>query len=155
MQNSEWKRQVADFVTQCFETFPKYGEDTLVSKIKTFTVGLEDYSIDEVSYGFREWLKHGKKMPVPADIGDEAMAYRKNTANQHAPKHAKPLPRQQANRVPWFSMSWKQIQEEGLLSKVEAHLVYLSEVKGSKRAEGYLHYLKTGPQNQYSKPSGV
>lgn len=147
-ETSEWKSQVAEFVTQCFETFPQFGEMGLETKIKTFNVGLEDYTLEEIDYGFRQWLKESKKMPLPVDIVTLAKSHRAHVASVSKPHvPAMPLPRPPAKSVPWAYMSWKQIEDRGFMPKVEEHLAQITREHGEQRADEYLHFLKTGPQN--------
>jgi len=150
-ESSEWKVTVAEYVTQCYNTFPKFGGDTssLSTKIKAFTVGLEDYTLEEVGRAFRTWLKDFKKMPVPGDISELIREKKRVDARTASyPEQARPAPRQQGKRVPWSGMSWNKIQAEGLVPAIEQHLVELTKIKGKEYAAGYLLYLKNGPQNQ-------
>lgn len=146
----EWKSQVAEFVTQCFQTFPQYGDGAsgLETKIKTFNIGLEDYTLDEISYGFRQWLKDSKKMPLPADIVALAKSHRAHVAEMSKPHYpAIPIEKPPAKAVPWCYLSWKQIEEQGFMPQIENHLIELTRQRGKEKADEYLHYLKTGPQN--------
>lgn len=135
---------MADFVEQCFQTYPQYGDDAggLQMKIKTFTAGLSDYDLPEISYAFRHWLKENPKMPVPSEIGFIAREHRKHLA-QGPVKANRPVT-QNVNVVPWCGLTWQQIQDQGFTAKIEQHLVELTRLKGKEHAEGYLRYLKNG-----------
>lgn len=49
--------------------------------------------------------------------------------------------------VPWYGLSWKQIEEKGFIPQIEAHLVKLTRMHGKSKAAQYLLYLRKGPQN--------
>ena len=51
------------------------------------------------------------------------------------------------NVVPWFGLTWQQIQEQGYMPAIEKHLVELTELRGKERAQGYLLFLQKGPIN--------
>lgn len=137
---------VTEFVTQCFQTYPQYGDDAggLTVKIKTFVVGLEDYTQDEITKSFREWLKTQKKMPVPADISELCRQYRSLSTGSHVVRR----PRAEKSGVPWMGKTWKQIEAEGFIPQIEKHLIELTKEKGRERAAEYLNFLKNGPINQ-------
>ena len=90
-------------------------------------------------------------MPVPKDIGDLAMEYRKTEAKKTKDgtfTPARPLLKPPSKTSPWYGMSWQEIQkDEALLEKVNAHLIFLEKLKGKARANAYLKYLMEGPQN--------
>lgn len=137
---------MAEFVTQCYETYPQYGEETLENKIKTFTVGIEDYDLPEIGYAFRHWLKENEKMPLPSQIGYIAKSRKRHVAEMQeaAPVRATPA---KSGTVPWFGLTWKQIEEQGIIPQIERHLVELTAQRGREHAEGYLRFLKNGPIN--------
>lgn len=143
-RSPQWKLTVSDYVTQCFQTYPQYGNDagTLETQIKTFCVGLEDYETDEVDYAFRHWLKECPKMPVPSEIGFIASDYRK-TKNRPVHPPAKQAQPRNVRAVPWVGLSWREINEKGLMPQIEKHLAELTRLHGKERAEGYLKYLKS------------
>lgn len=126
-------------MTQCFETYPQYGEDTLGTKIKAFTVGLEDYGLPEIDYAFRHWLKENSKFPTPAEIGYIAKEHRKflNTPNVIA----KAAPPRERKVVPWFGKSYESLDEE-TRSALRKHIVNLAVKHSPERALEYCAHLK-------------
>lgn len=137
---------MADFVTQCFETYPQFGDDggTLKTKIKAFTVGLEDHLIDDIAYAFRHWLKVNTKMPLPADIGaiaSEQVKFKRDVTKPYT-RPALPAP-ENRNKVPWAGKTWAEIERHHM-GQLEQHLVELTALKGKERAAEYLRYLKCG-----------
>lgn len=133
---------MSDYVTQCWDTYPRFGDDNLKSKIKSFVVGLEDYSLPAIDYSFRRWLKECKKMPIPADIGDLARGREKYLREMAEPAvNAAPRIEQRANVVPWYGKSWAEIQAN-YMPQLEQHLIELTAAKGKERAEDYVKYLK-------------
>lgn len=139
-ENSEWKIAVSDYVTQCWDTFPRFGDDNLKSKIKSFVVGLEDYSLPAIDYAFRRWLKECNKMPYPSDIGNLARARQKHLREMQEPTPMKAQP-QKVGVVPWHGKSWQEIKA-GYMPQLEQHLIELEAEKGKDRADQYLNYLK-------------
>lgn len=138
-QNSEWMRQVSEFVTQCFETFPQFGSDagSLGTQIKSFTVGLEDYDLPEISYAFRLWLKKNKKMPLPADIGDIALEWLRDERKKLEPRLQRVnLVRKQEGRFPsWYGKSWGELSNQDR-EDLAGHLASIGN-----RAPEYVKYL--------------
>ena len=55
------------------------------------------------------------------------------------------------NVVPWYGLSWKEIEEQGFIPQIEKHLEKLEMMHGKERADGYLLYLKTNPSNYKPK----
>lgn len=137
-------------MTQCFETFPQYGDDPVIlnTKINAFWVGLDDYDLPEIDYAFRHWLKENSKMPMPSEIGFIARGHRRSLREAARPKHRKSPNVVTRNCVPWGGLTWKEINEQGFIPQIEAHLVELTKLRGKERAEGYLNYLKTYGANQ-------
>lgn len=136
----EWKSEIAEFVTQCYETYPQYGDDggTLSTKIKAFAVGLEDYDISEIGSAFRHWLKENTKMPLPADIvaiANQERRWRRSIAAN--PVDYAPAPRRKTKTVPWACKRWKQMTEEDKQGLSE-HLKNMDK----ERALEYCKYLR-------------
>jgi hypothetical protein len=107
-------------------------------------VGLEDYSLEEISHAFRCWLKDEKKMPVPGNITPLCRDYRKRKALNSTPYvPAIPLPKSRVNVKPWYGKSWAEI-EKNHMRELEQHMIELTALKGKDKASEYLSYLRNG-----------
>lgn len=154
-QSSAWISLLTELVTQCVEIFPQYGADdsSLPTRIKAFSLALEDYREDEISYAFRHWLRESSKMPTPAEIVYIASQRRKYSHSVADYQPARPAEPVYVRKVDWFGLSWNEIQAKGWMPAVEAHLVDLTLEQGKARSSEYLNYLKNGPQNAKTRES--
>lgn len=104
--------------------------------------------MDCIKDAFCEWLKEQSTMPTPSDVRKIAIQKLKLQKDEHGFIPATPAKRTKYDRVEWYGMPWATIQKDAnMVEKVNAHLALLRKEKGAGIAEGYLLYLKSGPQN--------
>jgi hypothetical protein len=69
-ENPTHQDQLSELISQTYALLKKYGEAADIASMRDagFQMMLGDYSIEEVTSAFREYLKTGREIPTPADI---------------------------------------------------------------------------------------
>lgn len=134
-------------VGQCFETQDVYGKtaEQLATAIKLFQAALAEYSPKDIEQAFVEHIKTSPNMPKPSDIIEKIKAMlAERRAMRDLPNGAKRALPKPTSSVPWSGMSWGEIERQGLVGQVEAHVAELASLKGEDKAAEYLKFLKGG-----------
>lgn len=106
----------------------------------------------DVTLAFKRWMKRSSIMPTPKDIFEEVESICAERAARPTGPAPKPKPRNTERfkdfekrirrEIPWFGMSWNEIQEAGMMPLVEKHLANLTREKGAGAAQNYMKFLK-------------
>lgn len=109
---------------------------------------LDFYPIEDITAAFKEWMRSKSTMPTPSDIlklTEYASITRRNNSKKYYPAVA--VPQRVIEKVPWYGLSWNEIEKQGFIPQIEQHLVELTKKNGKQSAQRYLNYLQTGPHN--------
>jgi hypothetical protein len=142
--------QLKALVTQSFEVFNVFGKEPEAIKniINSFMIVLEDQSLEDINYGFREWLRISSVMPTPADIRElatgEADHKRKYAARAVPAASVAPTPLPKTPTVPWRGLNWNQFTDADREALAE-HLAGM-EPKKAQAYRWYLHEFCGAPE---------
>lgn len=139
---------IAKYINQLLKIYPNYSDGTdTQTKIRGFQFVLRDSATEthlasDVEAFFQEWLRQGRKFPLPADAlsySRERQAHRKQMQDS-----VKALPRQASSRkrVPWYGMEYFAIVNSRHNEAFEKHLDELRDLRGERAVKDYILYLK-------------
>ena len=121
---SDWDRQLAALIRQCYQIFDEFGKrpESMKAVFLAFQGVLGPYNAAEVLAGFKEWLESADRRPLPADI---LKICKKNKAEAEFLNKtpAQPAPAAQTNTRPqWWGMLYSDAVVAGLLPQVTTHI---------------------------------
>lgn len=141
---------ITAWVTQFLKLYPNFedGSDTK-TKVRAFQFVLKDNAFEkfldsDIELFFQDWIKNGKKMPLPSDAYNFCKDKMKHRAYIESTKS---YPRISAgsgkDRVKWYGLSYDEIYQAGMGRELESHVQDLINSKGLDAADDYIKYLKT------------
>ena len=138
--------QFRSLISQSFDIFNIYGKkpEAVENIVSGFNITLDRCSIHDITDAFKEWMRDESTMPTPSDIYKLVSRYEsdreweKNTVGpgKAAPRVDSP------DRIAWYGLTWKQIEEKGFMPQIEQHLIMLTGMHGKEKAVEYMRYLK-------------
>lgn len=89
-------------------------------------------------------MRDESTMPTPANIYKIISQYESDRRwHKDRTGPGKPSPRTEAKpEIPWYGLSWDQIQKKGFIPQIEKHLIELTRMHGKERSAEYLRHLK-------------
>jgi len=141
--------QLKELISQSLDVFNVYGKtpDTAKNMLLGFEMCLEDCDINQITEGFKKWMKKQPIMPTPSDILKicQQENKRQNDYNRidelSRRMQISHQPTKKQNQVQWHQMSVDDFnnQKTKLIPSLKTHASKLIESKGVGEAKRYFN----------------